>query len=150
VRVWYNLDLSFALPGRPGAVDPAHAAHALYRRCGRTPVASGRVGTSRTTYALVPDFLSVLMVVDLKRVRGYQWAQVADYMALSGLAKINSHKRNDDAPTILNLFSFAGPAAPQELTGWDLAFLKALYNTDQRVSGERIAVVDQMLKTIKP
>jgi hypothetical protein len=150
VRVWYNSDLSLALPGPPGAVDPAHAAHSLYRRCGRTPIAGGRLGTSRTTYGLVPDFLSVLMVVDLKRVNGYQWSQVADYMALSGLAKINRQKRDDDAPTILNLFSFAGPAAPQELTGWDRAFLKALYNTDQRVAGERVAVVDQMLKSIKP
>ena len=148
VRVWYNLDLSFVLPGSPH-IDPAHAAHSLYRRCGRTPVASGRV-PSRATYALVPDFLSVVLVVDLKRVRGYQWAQVADYMALAGLAKINSHKRSDDAPTILNLFSFAGPAAPQELTGWDRAFLKALYETDQRVAGQRVAVVDQMLKDIKP
>ena len=150
VRVWYNLDLSLALPGPPGAVDPAHAVHSLYKKCARTPIAGGRLGTARTLYGLVPDFLSVLLVVDLNRVRGYQWSQVADYMALSGLAKINRQKRNDDAPTILNLFSFAGPAAPQELTGWDRAFLKALYNTDQRVAGERVAVVDQMLKNIKP
>jgi hypothetical protein len=139
VRVWYNLDLSFLRAWVPGYVDPAHAAHSPYRRCGRTPITGRR-----------PDFLSVLMVVDLERVQGYQWAQVADYMALAGLAKINRDKRNDDAPTILNLFSFSGPAAPQRLSAWDRAFLKALYNTDQRLPRPQVALVDRMMKDIKP
>jgi hypothetical protein len=149
VRVWYNMDLSLAFPGRPGTVDPAHAAHSLYRRCGRTPVAAGWTG-SRVTSRLVPDFLSVLVVVDLKLVKGYQWAQVADYIAMSGLAKINRNRSVADAPSVLNLFDLSAAAAPSSLTDWDRAFLKALYNTDEHVARQRVAVVNQMVNEIQP
>jgi hypothetical protein len=150
VRVWYNMDLSLAFPGRPGNVDPAHAAHALARfNCGRTPGATGMTG-SRVTSRLVPDFLSVLVVVDLKRVKGYQWAQVADYIAMSGLAKINRNRSMADAPSVLNLFDLPWAAAPSGLTDWDRAFLKALYNTDEHVARQRVAVVNQMVNEIQP
>jgi hypothetical protein len=149
VRVWYNMDLSLAWPGRPGNVDPAHAAHSLYRRCGRTPQISGSTG-SRVAAGLVPDFLSVLVVVDLKRVKGYQWAQVADYIAMCGLAKINRNRTVADAPSVLNLFDLSEGAAPSGLTDWDRAFLRALYNTDEHVARQRVAVVNQMVNEIQP
>jgi len=57
--------------------------------------------------------------------------QLADYVAMVGLAKLKPGANLGDAPTILKLFDGAPGAAPTGLTDWDHAFLKSLYSTEQ-------------------
>ena len=148
VRVWYNLELRVPLAGLPSTADPAEFVHVLPQGCGRAR-AAGTTG-SRITFPTVPDFSSVLVVVDLNRVKGFKLSQVADYIAMSGLAKINYDASVADAPTVLNLFSASGAAVPEGLTDWDRSFLEAIYHTFQYVRGQRIAVVDRMLSALPP
>jgi hypothetical protein len=148
VRVWYNLELRAPLAGLPSTADPAEFVHVLPQGCGRAS-AAGTTG-SHITFPTVPDFSSVLVVVDLNRVKGFKLSQIADYIAMSGLAKINHDASVADAPTILNLFTASGDAVPQGLTGWDRSFLEAIYHTFQYVRGQRVAVVDRMLGAIAP
>ena len=148
VRVWYNLELRAPLAGLPSTADPAEFVHVLPQGCGRAS-ATGTTG-SHITFPTVPDFSSVLVVVDLNRVKGFKLSQIADYIAMSGLAKINHDASVADAPTILNLFTASGDAVPQGLTDWDRSFLEAIYHTFQYVRGQRVAVVDRMLGAIAP
>jgi hypothetical protein len=148
VRVWYNLELRVPLAGLPSTADPAEFVHVLPQGCGRAR-APGTTG-SHVTFPTVPDFSSVLVVVDLNRVKGFRLSQIADYIAMSGLAKINHDASVADAPTILNLFATSGDAVPQGLTDWDRSFLEAIYHTFQYVRGQRVAVVDRMLSALPP
>jgi hypothetical protein len=148
VRVWYNLELRAPLAGLPSTADPAEFVHVLPQGCGRAR-AAGTTG-SHITFPTVADFSSVLVVVDLNRVKGFKLSQVADYIAMSGLAKINHDASVADAPTILNLFTTSGDAVPQGLTDWDRSFLEAIYHTFQYVRGQRVAVVDRMLSALPP
>jgi Secretin and TonB N terminus short domain len=148
VRVWYNLELRAPLAGLPSTIDPAEFVHVLPATCGRGKVPGGT--GSHITFPVVPDFMSVLVVVDLHRVEGFKLSQIADYIAMSGLTKINYDASVADAPTILNLFAASGDAVPQGLTDWDRSFLEAIYHTYQYVRGQRVAVVDRMLSAIPP
>jgi hypothetical protein len=148
VRVWYNLELRVPLAGLPSTVDPGEYVRVLPGTCGHTK-APGSTG-SHITFHTVPDFASVLVVVDVHRIEGFKLSQVADYIAMSGLTKINYDASVADDPTVLNLFSTSGDAVPEGLTDWDRSFLEAIYHTYQYVRGQRGAVVDRMLRAIAP
>jgi hypothetical protein len=57
--------------------------------------------------------------------------QLADYIAMTGLAEIREDAKPGPAPTILHLFGKTQTARPTGLSSWDQAFLKALYTTKQ-------------------
>lgn len=73
---------------------------------------------------------SVLVVVDLRRVQGLNLSQVADYVALIGSTEVRQDAAVGDVPTILHLFAVTERSAPTDLSEWDRAFLRALYDTD--------------------
>jgi hypothetical protein len=148
VRVWYNLELRVPLTGLPSTVDMGEFVRVRPGSCGHTR-APGGTG-SHITFHTVPDFMSVLVVVDLHRTEGFKLSQVADYIAMSGLTKINYDASVADAPTVLNLFSTSGDVVPEGLTDWDRSFLEAIYHTYQYVRGQRGAVVERMLRAIAP
>jgi hypothetical protein len=56
--------------------------------------------------------------------------QLADYVAMVGLAQIRLEANTGTAPTILGLFRDTQPQLPG-LSPWDQAFLRSLYTTDQ-------------------
>lgn len=131
IRVWYNTTLgcgiksrmrrpptifinNFALPGvfAPPGCDPTHGvdSHLSY-------------GTSRSSIS------TAIVVVDGRRMKGITMRQMADYIALVGLADVRLDSDSLPVPSILGLFGRASP--PQALTPWDRALLYSLYNTDQ-------------------
>jgi len=69
----------------------------------------------------------VIVLVDETRVRGVSGEQLANYIAMVGLAEIKPDAQPGNAPTILRLFADPPQAAPQGLSDWDLAFLRSLY-----------------------
>lgn len=70
---------------------------------------------------------SALVVVDLRRTGGITVRQMADYLALVGLAGIRPDANPGSVPSILHLFRQG--ASPQGLSVWDRALLYSLYNT---------------------
>jgi hypothetical protein len=138
VRVWYT-SVERTPDGLPLQACPP------YPRC--TP---GQAEASRLSSAVVWQLAHVFVVVDQSRLQGVSRGQLADYVALGGLAQLKPGARLGDAPTILKLFDGAPQAAPAAMTDWDQAFLKSLYATDQKSKLQRSQIAHQMVHDIAP
>lgn len=73
-------------------------------------------------------FIGVWVVVDGTQLAGASDRQLADYIALAGLAEIRAGAHVGSAPTILTLFDGVPQPARRGLSDWDMAFLKTLYS----------------------
>jgi len=93
-------------------------------------------------------FYRVFVIVDQTRLHGVTFGQLADYVAMVGLAKLKPGARLGDAPTILKLFNGAPRAAPPGMTDWDQAFLKSLYGTNQLAIGQSGQIARAMVRDI--
>jgi hypothetical protein len=91
--------------------------------------ASGAAGT-RLRYGAVQELTSVIIVVDTRQTQNRNMGQLADYIAMVGLAHIRVEADTGTAPSILSLFREYDPL-PQGLSPWDAAFLHSLYATTQ-------------------
>jgi hypothetical protein len=134
IRVWYNADLE-AADGVPLSADsPAMSVSGT-----ATGSQSAFAGIPNNTRALgfrlahdeVRDLSSVIVLVDSRSARGISFGQLADYVAIAGLAQIRLDANVGTAPTILHLFTDSTNSASPGLSPWDEAFLKALYHTEQ-------------------
>jgi hypothetical protein len=158
VRVWYGSSEKDA-SGKPlsycqsQAISPQckpeeHTAAcdpAVRYRCG-----TGIVGGSYLVSSTVWTFSRVFVIVDQTRLRGVTVGQLADFVAMSGFAKLKPDARLDDVPTILELFDGAPQAAPIGMTNWDQTFLKSLYATDQISKQQRSQIARQMVREMTP
>jgi hypothetical protein len=86
----------------------------------------GQLG-SRITRAAVRAIYTAIVVVDFRRIEGLTFGQVADYVAMVGLAKLREDPQPGAVPTILGLFHDGGEDRARALTVWDQAFLKSVY-----------------------
>lgn len=114
VRVWHN-----ACNAPPGIPDYVFSSG---EHCG----AQGVTG-SRLTWGAVRAIYTVIVAVDLTKIEGLTFGQVADYVAIVGLAKIRPSPDLGEVPTILGLFATRETAWPKGMTEWDRSFLKAVY-----------------------
>ncbi len=105
VRAWQN-----ACNAPPGI--PAHA-FSTGEDCG-----SGLTG-SRLTWAAARAVYSAIVVVDLTQIEGLTFGQVADYVAMVGLARIRPSPKLGDVPTILGLFAASSAGRPKGMTASD-------------------------------
>ena len=153
VRVWYNANLSAeGLPLTPNG-GSGFAAGAMGPTMGGGPL--GGVPTNehalgfRLKHDEVRDLSSVIVLIDSRRAKGVSFGQLADYVALIGLAELRPDADVGNAPTILHLFPASGKAPPAGLSPWDQAFLKALYHTEQsdvmQLSEIKISIVRDVL-----
>ena len=99
--------------------------------------------------ALVPVFSYVYVIVDAMGLHGVSLQQLADYVGMVGLAKINPAARLGEAPTILKLFGESNQATSPGMSDWDRAFLKSLYETDQRLRMQRQEVANTMVRQLE-
>jgi hypothetical protein len=83
--------------------------------------------TSRLAPPVHYAMLRVFVIVDPTQVRGASRAQLADYIAMLGLAKLRAGTHSGDAGSILRLFDNGASAAPAGMTDSDLKLLKSLY-----------------------
>jgi hypothetical protein len=74
--------------------------------------------------------------------------QMADYIALVGLADVRLDADSTPVPSILELFGHG--TSPQGLTRWDRALLYALYNTTHLSALELPAMEITMTRRISP
>ena len=74
----------------------------------------------------------MIVVVDAHGMKGVRLGSLVDYIAMVSLTRVDPGHRGGATRTILGLFDAPGSeGAPAELTPWDIAFLKALYRTEQ-------------------
>jgi hypothetical protein len=157
VRVWYTADEKDAW-GKPLAycqsnlvvaecpqAGPAACDPNRYLRCG-TAIAGG----SHLVLSSMWTFSRVFVIVDQTRLQGVTVGQLADYVAMSGFAKLKPGAHLDDAPTILKLFDGSPQAAPTGMTEWDQTFLKSLYATEQTSKLQRSQIAHTMVREIAP
>ena len=114
VRVWHN------------ACNAPPALARNYRLNVEWDCNTGTLG-SRITRAAVRSIYSAIVVVDFRRIEGLTWGQVADYVAMVGLAQLRADAETGTVPTILSLFEDGGDERAKALTVWDQAFLKSVY-----------------------
>ena len=104
---------------------------------------------ARLEFNEILHFTSVIVVVDSKRMKGIDINQLADYIAMVGLAKINLEADVGGAPTILRAFAASAgnleEPAPSSITAWDQQFLHGLYATRQSSRLQRAAIEDLMV-----
>jgi hypothetical protein len=141
VRIWYNETF-----GSPHASPVLRGSMALGSRFPDVPTATGLIG-SKMYIKDVLVFTSVAVIVDTRKTGGLQIGQLADYISVVALADTDLDPSLGSAPTILRLFQAraAGAPLPGELSGWDAAFLKALYNTSLDLTTQRSMMADRML-----
>lgn len=151
VRVWYNADLDTAegLPLSADATTMAPSGHTIGSPIDGVPNNTHALGF-RLSHDEVRDLSSVIVLIDSRRARGVSFGQLADYVALIGLAELRLDAEVGEAPTLLRLFSAPGKAPLPGLSSWDQSFLKALYHTEQtdtmQLSEIKIAIVRDILR----
>ena len=154
IRVWYNADLNTAHGLPLTAHDGSDfGSVAMGPTMGGGPLdgvpANDHALGFRLEHDEVRGLSSAIVVVDSRRARGVSFGQLADYVALIGLAELRLDADVGDATTILQLFSGSGKEPPAGLSPWDQSFLKALYHTEQsdvmQLSEIKISIVRDVL-----
>jgi hypothetical protein len=143
VRVFYNAKLTSTGGPGAGALAMAGVNGAVSSDCGDTYT---RLDTWLHR-GHVQELTSVIIVVDGRRTANLNMGQLADYIAMVGLAQIRVQADTGTAPSILNLFRKSDPQS-LGLSPWDEAFLHGLYTTDQSSVLEVPMIKDRMFKQI--
>jgi hypothetical protein len=139
-----------------GSMGPMGAPASIQSGCGAPHFDPGQVYQCQRAVSTHISFNNmwwlsrVFVVVDQKQLHHVKLRQLAEYVAMSGFAKLKPSARLGDAPTILTLFSGAPEAAPTGLTGWDKAFLKSLYATEQKSKQQRSQIARRMVRDLAP
>ena len=132
VRVWYNLDLGRKSGTRNGHFIPSNT----------------RAESSAFVGNAACEFLSVFAIIDTHRTENVALAQVADYVAMAGLTRVDLDASLGSAPSILRLFAASSEIQPSGLSGWDAAFLRALYQSNQTSRAQRLDIAQRVTQII--
>lgn len=100
------------------------------------PMVSSIGWTSRIAHLTRPQFLGSILVVEAKALTGVDTRQLADFAVMRTLAPTDStHELALSEQSIVQLFDpgTSPQTAPQSVTWWDYAYLKALYSTSNDV-----------------
>jgi hypothetical protein len=102
-------------------------------------------GPSRLHSGIADKMWRVIIIVDGAQLRGINWQELGDYLAVISLAQVNPNANPANFDSILNLF--ASPGSYSGLTEWDRSYVQALYEIDmERLTGlQQNLLVDRML-----
>jgi hypothetical protein len=154
VRVWYNRDFGSG-DGLPAIDQPLQLAGGTGPGTGATATAENTYpvialhtpGGTRLAWDGVQNLSLVIAVIDTTRINNLSVGQLADYVGMVGLAEVHLDARVG-APSILQLFNAAGDGLPHSLSSWDEAFLKSLYDTNQRSVLQLQTIEEHMTDTL--
>jgi hypothetical protein len=144
VRVWYNA-VFVSRDGEPFWADTVNedgSAKRIYTR-------PGHLG-GLLHYPDVRVINTAIIIVDMSMLHDNTVGQLADYIAVVGLAEINLDKDLGNAPTILHLFSASGQSSDAGLSVWAQAFLKSLYSTPQEDVFQLTEMTTEAMRIIAP
>jgi hypothetical protein len=140
VRVWHNTEIAPAMGGEMSQ-DPDQYLGA--------PVTGGLITDSRIVDNAERHTWEVIVVLDGAKVTHVKVAQLADYVVLAGLTEIDLDAPPSAAPTILHLFEPDAASAPDGLSEWDLAYLKAVYQVPQSDRMEKQVVASRVVEALR-
>ncbi|HEY6620214.1 MAG TPA: hypothetical protein VIY68_11745 [Steroidobacteraceae bacterium] len=146
VRVWYNAEFT-ASDGTPFWADTVNEDGSI-KRIYTKPRHYGGHGT--TYYGDVREITTAIILLDTNMLHDNTVGQLADYIAVVGLAEINLDGNLGDAPTILHLFRAGGQSFDGHLSVWDQAFLKSLYDTPQESMFQLSKMTTEVVEIIAP
>jgi hypothetical protein len=132
VRVWHSIDR-----GRVAGMRNGHFVPSNLRAEGSPFVWNGVLG-----------FHSVFAIIDANRAGLAKEDQLADYVAMAGLTNTDLAADIGTAPSILRLFDTPGETPPSGLSSWDLAFLKALYRSDQNSRAQLVDIANRVARDV--
>jgi hypothetical protein len=131
-------------PGSPGGIEGVN-------------IQSNR-GTLNTNSAslidtqMVVNLTSTIVIVDAEKSTGFALESVAAYAAMVSLAQIKLSTDYSTYPSILSMFSGGKGAdeAPRDLTEWDYAYVRALYNSpaNRTARSQRTRIYGEMVKEL--
>jgi len=106
-----------------------------------------RLRDSRIVSTLIENVTTAIVVVDSRLTQGATVGQLADYVAMVGLAQVDLNAEFE-TPTILHVFADPDSShdRPAGLTKWDRAFLRGLYRTSQGALKQRSLIVNSMFE----
>lgn len=118
------------------------------------PMASTIGWASRITHVTRPQFLGSILVVEAKALDRVDTRQLADYAVMRTLAPTDmTHELALPERSIIQLFDpgMSPDNAPQSVTSWDFAYLKALYSTSNDVNAtqQRSEMAQKMAKELQ-
>ena len=111
---------------------------------------SNRLVDSHIHASGTEDISSVILMVDTTATGGATFGQLADYIAMVSLARIDLDADFSAAGSILRVFAKNAEGAPKRLTNWDHAFLKALYQPDRALLRPRTDIMLTMREELAP
>jgi len=112
----------------PELLNPAAAGNGLL--VSKTPPA--RLGTRLNT-GRDSVLVHALILVDIRKVTGYEIGPISDYLAMLVLSQTRQQDACGQLPSILDLMApGCNREKPTSVTAGDLAFLRALYVSDLR------------------
>ena len=132
VRVWYNVDRGRKAGMRNGHFVPS----------------TTQADSSAFLGNAVLVFSSLFAIVDTHRTESTTPTQLADYLAMIGLTNVDLDADLGSAPTILRLFATPPERQPSGLSGWDAAFLKALYQSNPASRTQRFDIALRVTQDI--
>jgi len=145
IRVYYNAKFSSGNGNRdPSSLDLDGLRFDFAATGGCVAAGSGDTNLS---YGAVQQLTSVIIVVDSRRITNINIGQLADYVAMVGLAQVHLSPDTGTAPTILSLFREPEPQI-QGLSPWDAAFLQGLYTTSQSSTLQVVMIKRRMFEKI--
>lgn len=108
---------------------------------------------SRIAKLTKPQFLISVLIIETRALNGVDTRQLADYAVMRMLAPADATRPiTIAAPSIIKLFDpgVIPDQAPESVTAWDFAFLKALYATNNEVNAgqQRGDIARQMRKQL--
>lgn len=149
VRAWYNTraDDRYGVPLNGANVVLNH----MGGDAGNRATVNSHASDTRIERGTVEELGAVLLIVDAHSVEHLQIGQLADYLGMVGLAKLDTAAPLSGSPTILNLFEGDhSQPPPPGITKWDEAFLRALYHTDIGARMQRSAITRSVVHDIEP
>jgi hypothetical protein len=139
VRIWLNADFVDDSSGAPMSLGSLGGVSLI-------PMNQHPRG-SRLRYDEVRSISTAIVIVDSTQLDGVNFGQLADFVTLLGLAEVDQDKDYANAPTIWSLFKNRD-RAPDGMSPWDKAFLKALYSTQQDSVMQTSEMSTAMLKSL--
>jgi hypothetical protein len=148
IRVWYN-GIIVAAAGNPLQDRTLNTGQSV-ASSSTYYLTNNRAELSRLTWDDVVELSSVIEIIDTGQLKNITAGQLADYVAMVGLAEVHLDADVGTAPTVLHLFSHAGVVPQSGMSSWDQAFLQSLYNTSQEQRSQLSAIKTLMIRNMSP
>jgi hypothetical protein len=136
VRIWHGADLNNADGSPPKEVGLGMREY--------------RLKDSRISRSVAEDISLALILVDTTKTGTATFGQLADYLAMVSLARLDPDADVAGSSTMLGLFAPSTKAPPARLTDWDEAFLRALYGPSATMFEQRDRIAASMAKDLMP